>query len=267
MGWILLLVGLVVLLISVLTVPASTNTTHERVIPATSPALTLFKKVTPRLHFLILSSFDHPTYERITALRLQQLDRHRIPYTVAYNGSWPTGRVQKSFEVHVSETHMNKGMMEKTLTALHQLDVTSFDVLVRVNATSFIHLSQLTDLLSTVSHQKLAAGFINRGDYLPFLSGTAMILSSDVVQFLQQQPRSRFDRPHDTDDGVLSLIIRDYCDLTDWSSFYSIHPFQPTATTQADVYRKFVMIRVKSDEPNRTEKDQSAWQFLLKHFP
>ncbi len=160
-------------------------------------------------------------------MRRQQLERYGIPHLFVLDGDKPSDYVDGPHDIWIEKNPafppkaMNPHMIVKFLKGLQMIDVSQYDYIVRVNASTYIQFSALFSLLATWPKQGAAGGYLLtqgilalRLDRFQFISGMCMVFSSDVAAHLQGLPLDLDVYAKSYDDVVLSYIITDK--VTSW---------------------------------------------------
>lgn len=160
-------------------------------------------------------------------MRRQQLEKLGIPHMFVLDGDRPSDYVDGSRDFWVEKNPafpakaMNPHMIVKFLKGLRAVDVSQYDYIVRVNASTYIQFSALFSLLAGWPRQGAAGGYLLtqgisalRLDRFQFISGMCMVFSSDVAAHLQGLPLNLDVYAKSYDDVVLSYMIREV--VTSW---------------------------------------------------
>lgn len=180
-----------------------------------------------RIFVFIIGSFEQPCYKDMLYMRRQQLENYGIPHLFVLDGDKPSDYVDGPRDFWVEKNPafpakaMNPHMIVKFLKGLRTIDVSQYDYIVRVNASTYIQFSELFSLLGSWPKQGAAGGYLLtqgilalRLDRFQFISGMCMVFSSDVAAHLQGLPLNLDVYAKSYDDVVVSYMIREV--VTSW---------------------------------------------------
>jgi hypothetical protein len=180
-----------------------------------------------RIFVFIIGSFEQPCYKDMLYMRRQQLEKQGIPHLFVLDGDKPSDYVDGKHDLWIEKNPafpakaMNPHMIVKFLKGLRTIDVSQYDYIVRVNASTYIQFSELFSLLRSWPKQGAAGGYLLtqgilalRLDRFQFISGMCMVFSSDVAAHLQGGPLDLDVYAKSYDDVVISYMIKDK--VTSW---------------------------------------------------
>jgi hypothetical protein len=102
------------------------------------------------------------------------------------------------------EESINPGMYNKTIKSMKYINNNySYDYIIRTNLSTIWHMNNLYNLLNNLPKNNFAGGFIPQG----FITGTGLIISKDVAQFLVNNQDNDIDIHEDV---RISRIISQY---------------------------------------------------------
>ena len=176
----------------------------------------------PRIFVFIIGSFEQPCYGEMLRMRRRQLEHLGIPHLFLLDGVKPADFVLGPHDLWIEKNPafdakaMNPHMIVKFLKGVKTIDVSKYDYIVRVNASTYIQFSALFSLLEEWPRVGAAGGFLLtqgigalRLDRFQFVSGMCMVFSSDVAYYLQGLPLDLDVYNKSYDDVVLSFMIKD----------------------------------------------------------
>ena len=138
----------------------------------------------------IITSRDLPIYEQFDSMRRLQMDSLGIPHKFLINGSLPVGYTLQSDEEYFEDASFNPGMFMKFYSALRKFGPLP-NYIVRLNSSTFVNFEKLTELFNCqyFPSKRFFGGnmieFSSSDEPFYMLSGTAMIFSSDVAEYLR----------------------------------------------------------------------------------
>ena len=176
----------------------------------------------PRIFVFIIGSFEQPCYAEMLRMRRRQLEHLGIPHLFLLDGVKPADFELGPHDLWIEKNPdfnpkaMNPHMTVKFLKGIKTVDVSKYDYIVRVNASTYIQFSALFSLLEGWPRDAAAGGFLLtqgilalRLDRFQFVSGMCMIFSSDVAQHLQGLPLDLDVYNKSYDDVILSFMIKE----------------------------------------------------------
>jgi len=222
------------------------------------------------IFIFVIASFGNPIYDELIRMRKLQFKKYNIAHMFLYDTLPPEKTILDKSDIVFSReplTHkvlchpeLNPHMTMKFLRGLQLIDENKYTYILRVNISTFINLQSLLDLLSTKHTRHFAGGNImchqiydwSISPVIPFefISGTCMIFSTDVIQYLKTLPLDDPVYYTHNDDVIISYIVKNYCkSLTNIQYTWSIHEAS-------------CLYRIK-DDFDRTN-DIKKWRYLLK---
>lgn len=176
----------------------------------------------PRIYVFVIGSFEQPCYAEMLRMRRQQMEKLGIHHLFLLDGIKPDDFELGPNDLWIEKNPafdpkaMNPHMIVKFLKGLRAVDLSKYDFIVRVNASTYIQFSELFSLLATWPRSAVAGGYLLtqgiqslRLDRFQFVSGMCMIFSSDVAQYLQDLTLDLEIYTKSYDDVILSFMIKD----------------------------------------------------------
>ena len=184
------------------------------------------------IFIFVIASFGDTIYDELIRMRKLQFKKYNIPHMFLYDTVPPENTIldesdivfQRPSLTHTVNVHpeLNPHMTMKFIDGLHRIDERKYKYVVRVNVSTFIDFQELLTMLSKDMYPiKFAAGYlmcidipdwsIDHTDPYEFISGTCMIFSSDVIEFLKTM---KLDDPlyyTHNDDVIISYLVKKYC--------------------------------------------------------
>jgi hypothetical protein len=227
---------------------------------------------TPRIFIFVIGSFEQPCYSDMLKMRKLQFEKHGIPHRILLDGQIPTeyilGPNDRWYEKDPAypSADMNPHMIRKFLKSLKEIDETQYDFIIRLNASTYVNMEELSKFLSIQPPSMFGGGHVLRQQHrqietsiIQILSGTCMIFSHDVITYLKTLPLDApiFEKSYD--DVVLSYLVKDKV-----AKFTHINLVFHTGDNLKPIQKKpAILYRVRH---NDRENDIFIWKQLLKRF-
>jgi FkbM family methyltransferase len=224
--------------------------------------------INPPIIVIVIGSFGNPVYQELFGLRKQLLDAAGIDYRFVFDDDVPdryylgerdiivpkcTPPYPITNAINSKEGAWVPHMTRKFVAALKSLDLTSYDYIVRVNASTFLHMEKLLGFLRGANRTNYVAGHVMRHvipDFAQnpvqpttFLSGTCMIFSRDVATMFRELSLEDPLFFEHNDDVVLSWIVQ----------------------KQGIPFVDCPWVLLEGDEMVRPEQVEKYWLFRVKH--
>lgn len=233
--------------------------------------------MTLRLLFVVLTSWDKPVYEAVTQLRQQQLQFYGVDYVVSRSGTAPKsynpspdditfdnngvqGKYPPDHHMHQMVPHM----WLKTQYALKNQNLSDYDYVVRVNATTFVNIPALIRKLHIAPRRRFVAGHVLnlRGQ---FVSGMCMVMSTDVAASFVSSQLLSFSGVYQFHDDVMwgRFFASQHLQITAWNECSQFETVTPDSNVPDRLTT--IILRVKNDT-NRLVKDVATWHKLISYF-
>jgi hypothetical protein len=191
-----------------------------------------------KLFIFVIGSFEQPCYKTLLEMRKKQLEKYGIPYLILLDGVLPKRYILGEREKYIEKDNsfdtkqMNPHMIQKFLKGLMEFDETNYDYILRVNISTFLNIPLLLNLLEKQPRIKFAGGSLliqryhfphehillerfpeNRKGSFEMISGTCMIFSKDVINYLKTLPIESKLYESAFDDVILSFLVKEYCNV------------------------------------------------------
>ena len=180
----------------------------------------------------VIANFGNTVYDEMIRMLKLQFKKYNISHMFLYDSVPPPGNTvldksdiifSKPTLTHNTQSELNPYMIMKFLAGLHLINENKYKYIIRVNVSTFIDFQQLISVLSNdIPLTKFAGGHlmcfnipdwsIDHVDPYEFISGTCMIFSKDVIEFLKTK---KLDDPlyyTHNDDVIISYLVKTYCD-------------------------------------------------------
>ena len=232
-----------------------------------------------KLFVFIIASFNEPVYIELIKLRKLQLKKLAIPHYFVFDDIPPpeytTDENDLFFEKVIPvkpalvNPHMNPFMITKFLKALKMINESEYDVILRINISTFVDFEKLRFELGSLQRPYAAAHLIHQtldnhfnGIYkynpLTLLSGTCIAMTSEIITFLKTIDLNLDVLSELNDDTVLSHLIQTFT-----RNVYNIDmQFLENIYLNEDI-GKFSLFRIKCQD---RYDDIVIWKNILKHF-
>jgi hypothetical protein len=235
-----------------------------------------------RIFVIVIGSFNLSCYYEFIRMRKLQLNKYKIPHMFVFDSPVPDDYVPDSTDVffekvskpypvenpkNMAPSAMSPHMAVKFLKSLQTVDETQYDYIIRCNLSTYIYFPRLMVYLGSISTRPYVGGpimkfqipdwAINPHDPIEFISGTCMVFSSDVIQFMKALPTNSYIVYEHEDDVVLSFLAK----LVS-NKLYNI----PILLLENDRYPEqheidsFALFRIKHYIDRH--KDVEKWKFL-----
>ena len=162
-------------------------------------------------YVFIITSRDNPLYEEFDKMRRRLMEAKGIPHKFLINGPLPSGYTLKEDEVLGADPSFTPGMFWKFYHACNDLlGAGAEDYIVRVNSSTFLNFDVLAnEVIPSLPKERCLAGpyFQEPEVPFPFVSGTVMIFSRDVIADLLTIPVDHPIIPKFYDDAVISYLL------------------------------------------------------------
>jgi hypothetical protein len=184
-----------------------------------------------KVFLFIIASFHEPEYLDFIRLRKLQLKQYPISHYFLFDDLPPPDYRFDENDIYMQKPelglkkannhpHMNPYMIIKFLSGLNKINENDYDYIIRVNLSTFLNIPALFLKLQTMPKYNFAMAHLIY-QYLPdwdiynhtqltLLSGTCIILSSDIIQKLKTIDLFAPILFEHNDDTVLSHIISNY---------------------------------------------------------
>jgi hypothetical protein len=190
-----------------------------------------------RIFIFVIGSFENPYYEQMLKMRKEYLEKYGIPYLILLDGdipkSYKLGEKDRWYEKdkEFDPKRMNPHMIQKFLKGLKEINEKEYDYIIRVNISTFMNIPLLLSILEKEKRTKYAGGSLLLQKYnldinnpvvqrfplylknvFEMISGTCMIFSNDVIEYLKTLPLFLPFYEHSYDDVILSFLVKEYTD-------------------------------------------------------
>jgi hypothetical protein len=230
-----------------------------------------------KLFVFVIASFNHPIYIEMIRLRKLQLQKHNIDYCFVFDDDPPIEyqfddndiffKKDKCSNISGVNPHMNPYMIIKFLKAIQTIDESNYDVIIRLNISTYINFEKLIDNLKNKPKSFVMAytilqyldDFLSIYKYKPLtlLSGTCIIMTPDIITFLKSIEFTSEVLSLHNDDTVLSHLIQ-----TKYTQ--NIHhlnmQFLEEPNQHVDI-DNFIAFRIKCNDRNN---DIQYWKLLTR---
>lgn len=236
----------------------------------------------PKIFIFVIASFNEPEYIDFIRLRKLQLQKYGVDHYFLFDDLPPPNYEFDSKDIYIPKEfienkradinpHMNPYMVIKFLKGLTKINEKEYDYIIRVNLSTFLNIPKLIVKLqdkprtnfamSNIIKQILPDWETYNNTYLILLSGTCMIMSSDIVGKLKTVKLTSPILYMHNDDTVLSHIIVSYDPVIDNEPMYYLHNEK---TCPHEIFEKYCVYRIKNDWDRSI--DIKHWKYLLKHI-
>lgn len=230
-----------------------------------------------RLLFVVLTSWDKPVYEAVTKLRQQQFQFYGVDYVIARSGKPPSNYQPSPYDVtfdnqtvkgkYPPNHHMHEmvpHMWLKTQHTLKSQNLSEYDYVVRVNATTFVNIPALIRKLHTAPRRRFVAGHVLnlKGE---FVSGMCIVMSSDVATSFVSSQLLSFPGVYQFHDDVMwgRFLASQHLQITPWNKYCHFQTVTPDSAVPERL--NTIIVRVKNDT-NRLGQDVATWHKLISYF-
>lgn len=173
----------------------------------------------------IITSRNNPEYEIFDSIRRKQMNELGVQYRFLLNGILPEGYTLQDDELYFTDSSFTPGMFIKFYQACKNMLMLEHglpDYIIRLNSSTFVDFLKIPGLLNRLPTSKCIGGLHLQYQHDPskfFISGTAMIFSKDVIEYLVTT--IDINSSIGPDDFALSDILIPFCgNSINLSSFF-----------------------------------------------
>lgn len=231
---------------------------------------------------IVIGSFELPINRDLIRWRKQIFKTYNIPHRFVFDEipedytcdpeDLCFSKVQPPYPVTNKSNSkpgaLNPHMILKFIKALQTIDVSKYDYILRLNLSTYVHFPKCLRYLETAPRTLFCGGYcmqfqIPDWKYEPvkpqqFLSGTCIVLSTDICKLFQAIPYTTPVLYEHNDDVVLSYIIKS---LGIPLQHISMVFLETDSMATVDNLQQFFLFRIKHSL-NRS-KDYYHWKFCM----
>jgi hypothetical protein len=138
-----------------------------------------------KLLLIFFISFGIPIYDKLIEYRKLILEKYDLPYINIINGPLPDNYELQGNDFHYPEAGMIPQIAIQFLQTIRKINIKDYDYVLRVNCSTYVNIPLWLEAIKTFPKEKFVGGKIWAVKVF-FFSGTAIIFSGDVLQYLCQ---------------------------------------------------------------------------------
>jgi hypothetical protein len=239
--------------------------------------------MTQNIFIFIIASFNIPQYLEFIKMRKIQLKKYNIPHCFLFDDLPPENYVFDENDLYIpkqiienntaSHSHMNPYMILRFLKGIQDFDTSNYDYILRVNISTYLNIPKLFEFLKDkekektcmahLIYQKLPEWDIYNTTELTLFSGTCIIMTKDVIEYLKRIAYNDPVLSKLNDDTVLSNLINKYVKHThSVPTIFFEHEDKICVNIFYDNVKDYCLARIKNEYDRNI--DVFCWKYLLK---
>jgi hypothetical protein len=221
-------------------------------------------------YVFIITSRDNPLYGEFDKMRRLVLEHHGIPHKFLINGALPEGYQFAPDEQYFEDASFTPGMFWKFFHGCKDLLANGAcpDYIIRVNSSTFLNFDVIKrDIIPRLPKERCLAGpfFKEPHSPIPFVSGTVMIFSRDVIADLLTVPHNHpFITQHADDESISYILFQKGYQVLQLNEFLIVYYAVTSREYKIYLPDHAAFIRVKNMFGDRFSNDTYVWRELMR---